>query len=66
MKRIIVWSHSRLDGMELKWTNFPKVVLIGPVATKKKVILPDGDTRLKHGDILIILRTEKDLEINFL
>jgi len=52
--------------MELKWTNFPKVVLIGPVATKKKVILPDGDTRLKHGDILIILRTEKDLEINFL
>jgi Trk K+ transport system NAD-binding subunit len=33
---------------------------------EEKSDLPDGDTRLKHGDILIILRTEKDLEINFL
>lgn len=63
MKRLTVGVHSRLDGIELKWTNLPKNVLIGPILRKKDVILPDGDTRLRHGDALIIFGSGEDLEI---
>jgi len=63
LKRLMVGDHSRLDGIELKWTNLPKDVLMGPIVRKQEVILPDGDTKLKHGDVIVILGTEKDLEI---
>jgi len=63
MKRLTVGVHSRLDGIELKWTSLPKDILIGPIVRKNEVILPDGDTKLKNGDVIIIFGSEKDLDI---
>ena len=63
MKRLTVGGHSRLDGIELKWTSLPKDILIGPIVRKNEVILPDGDTKLKNGDVIIIFGSEKDLDI---
>ena len=63
MKRLTVGGHSKLDGLELKWTSLPREILMGPLIRKEQVILPDGDTKLKHGDIIIIFGKEKDLEI---
>lgn len=63
MKRLTVGVHSKLDGIELKWTNLPKDVLMGPLVRRKEVILPDGDTKLKHGDVIIIFGTQHDLEL---
>lgn len=63
MKRLIVGGHSKLDGLQLKFTGLPKDVLMGPLIRENKVILPDGDTKLEHGDVIILFGKEKDLDI---
>jgi len=63
MKRLKVGGHSKLDDIELKWTNLPKNVLLGPLVRKDEVLLPDGETKLKHGDEVIIFGTEDDLAL---
>lgn len=63
MKRLIVGGHAKLDGLQLKFTGLPKDVLMGPIVRKDTIILPDGDTTIKHGDVIILFGKDKDLDI---
>jgi NhaP-type Na+/H+ and K+/H+ antiporter len=61
LKQIMVGEKSLLDGVQLKNTNLPKNILIGPLIKGNNIILPDGNTKLEKNDILVLLGKEKDI-----
>lgn len=63
MKQFAVGKNSLLDGLQRKMIILPKNVLMGPVLREDQVMLPDGDTLLENGDIIIFLGYEKNLNI---
>lgn len=61
LRKFNIGKHSLLDGVQLKNTSLPGHVLIGPLVREDKIFLPDGNTILKNGDVLILLGREEDI-----
>lgn len=63
LRKFIIGKHSLLDSIQLKNTSLPKNVLVGPLVREDKVILPDGNTVLRNGDMLVLLGREEDIKL---
>jgi NhaP-type Na+/H+ and K+/H+ antiporter len=61
IKRFVVEGNSMLEDLQRKMLILPRNVMMGPVVRKDKIILPDGDTKLISGDIIIFFGNENDL-----
>jgi K+/H+ antiporter YhaU regulatory subunit KhtT len=62
IEQIILEETSDLVGKKLMEIRFPKKVLIGAIVRNERVIIPDGQTKLKVGDKVTLLGEKKDVE----
>lgn len=63
IRKFIVEKQSLLEGVQIRNSNFPKNVLIGPLIRNNEVKLADGNTVLQNDDILILIGKTEEIEI---
>ena len=57
-----ILEHAQALGKELRELPLPKAVIIGCVVRGELSIIPSGDTRLKAGDVVILITTGEEQE----
>ncbi len=62
MEEVVV-SNARFIGINLRFIQLPGDVLIFAIYRNGETILPHGDTTFEYGDILLVLGSDKDIEI---
>jgi K+/H+ antiporter YhaU regulatory subunit KhtT len=62
IEQIMLEKTSNLIGKKLLEIRFPKKVLIGAIVRNERVIIPDGQTKLRVGDRVTLLGEKKDVE----
>ncbi len=57
-----ILEHSPALGKELRELPLPKAVIIGCVVRGEQSIIPSGETKLKSGDVVILITTGEERE----
>ena len=57
-----ILENAQALGRELRELPLPKDVIIGCVVRGEQSIIPGGDTRLKSGDVVILITTGEEQE----
>lgn len=54
-----IMKHSPVTGKKLWELNLPKEVIIGCILRGDMSLIPRGDTRIREGDVLLIITSDK-------
>lgn len=56
---IPILKNSAMAGKKLWELNLPKEIIIGCILRGDRSLIPRGDTRIREGDVLLIITSDK-------
>ena len=56
---IPILKNSAMAGKKLWELNLPKEIIIGCILRGDRILIPRGDTRIREGDVLLIITSDK-------